>query len=129
MIRKLTSAFIALLISGCATVGSYQAECEKGNTAFSDVVQCLKMSVASDSRPGMAKDARVKLYLLKAEQLSQKVQSREISDIDAKVALQELYVRLKRDENADVDSILANMPRTSRTNCTAFGNNINCITR
>ena len=129
MSRKFTVAFFAILVGGCASIGSYQAECEKRSEAFAEIVQCLKASVASDSRPGMSKDARVKLYLLKADQLSQKVQSKEISELDAKVALQELYVRLKRDKNADIDSILASMPKTTRTNCTAYGNNVNCISR
>ncbi len=124
MIKKIAVTFVAILVSGCATVGSYQTECEQKNAAFADVVQCLKTSIASDSRTGMAKDARVRLYLLKADQLSQKVQNREIAEIDARVALQELYVQLKRDSDAETS-----MPETTRTNCTAYGNKVNCVTR
>ncbi len=120
---------LAFYLGGCTTVGNYQAECEQKNSLFPDVVQCLKTSLASDSR--MARNSRVKLYTLKADQLSQMVQKKEITEIDARVALQELYVRLKRDEDVEVDGILANMPKntTTRTNCYSIGNNINCTTR
>jgi len=83
-------------ISGCATVGSYQADCEKQHSAFPEVVLCLKTALAKD-QPAASKDARVRLYLLKADQLSQRVQRGELSDLDARVTLQELYVNLKSD--------------------------------
>lgn len=81
------------LFAGCATVGSYQAQCEKQHAAFPDVVTCLKTAVASDPNPRFMSEER-KLYLLKAEQLSLQVQKGQISDLDARVALQQLYVDL-----------------------------------
>lgn len=74
-------------------------------------------------------DAKVKLYILKADQLSQMVQKGELSDLDARVVLQELYVRLGRDEDTEISNILVNMPKTRTTDCTSFGNNIRCRTR
>jgi hypothetical protein len=90
-------AAVLSLCAGCATIGSYQAECEKKHAAFPEVVACLKEAVASDSRPEIYKSSpELKLYLLKAEQLSQRVQRGEISDLDARVELQQLYVEMGR---------------------------------
>lgn len=108
-------------VSGCASVGSYQADCEKQYSAFPDVVSCLKNSLAKDWRPGTTKDARIRLYLLKADQLSQKVQKGELSDLDARVALQELYVNLKRDADAENRSVT--------TECSEFLGKLQCTTR
>ena len=95
---------VALLLAGCATlsVGSAQEQCEKRHAAFPDVVTCLKDAVASGSASwggayinlSSKPTPELKLYLLKAEQLSQQVQKGEISDLDARVALQQLYVDL-----------------------------------
>ena len=116
------------LLAGCATVGSYQTQCESRHAAFPDIVLCLKDALTSDRREPMS-DAKVKLYILKADQLSQMVQKGELSDLDARVVLQELYVRLGRDEDTEISNILVNMPKTRTTDCTSFGNNIRCRTR
>lgn len=85
------------LCAGCASIGSYQAGCEKKHASFPQIVTCLQDAVASDSSPWINKSSpEIKLYLLKAEQLSQQVQRREISDLDARVELQQLYVELSR---------------------------------
>lgn len=115
---------VAGCISGCTTVGSYQADCEKQHSAFPDVVRCLKDALAKDWRPSASKDARVRLYLLKADQLSQRVQRGELSDLDARVALQELYVNLKRDEDAEKRS-----SRPLTTECSEFLGKVQCTTR
>jgi|SRR3989344_91680 len=112
------------VLVGCASVGSYQEQCEKQHVAFSNMVLCLKTAISSNSRS--AKDARVKLYLLKADQLSEQVQKGKISELDARVALQELYVVLKRDENTEQS--IANMSKSKTTRCTGFGNNVTCTT-
>ena len=39
--------------------------------------------------------------------------NKEITDIDARVVLQELYVRLKNEQNIDIDRIRASMPKTT----------------
>ena len=117
---------LVLSISGCATVGSYQSACEQEYSKLSDIVACLKKKIASDSRASMKRDARVKLYLLKADQLVQYVQQGKLSEIDARVALQELYVRLKRDEQAEIQDIIANLPKRTNANCRSFGASVNC---
>lgn len=89
-----TSTASVLILSGCATVGSYQQECETKYQAFPDMVNCLNSSVHSDSR--MAGSPLIKLYMLKAEQLSKKVSNSEMSEIDARVELQQTYVGLKQ---------------------------------
>lgn len=121
-------ATVVGLLVGCATVGTYQTQCESRHAAFPEMVLCLKDALASDRRNPMS-DAKVKLYVLKADQLSQMVLKGEINDLDARVALQELYVRLGRDEDVDINNILANMPKTRTTDCTALGNSIRCRTR
>lgn len=116
-----TSAFI--LLNACATVGSYQDACEQQYAAFPDVVVCLKAKLSADWRPA-ARDSRVKLYLLKADQLSQMVQKGEMSEINARVALQELYVKLKQDANAEERAA-----RPLQTNCSEFLGEIRCTTQ
>lgn len=95
-VKRTAILLVACLAYGCATVGSYQTECEKRHRAFPDVVVCLKAAVAEDPRWWMSSNASVKLYLLKAEQLSERVQRGEMSDLDARVAVQALYVDLQR---------------------------------
>jgi len=119
MNMKYINAIFTFALSSCVSVGNYQTACEQMNSSFPEVVQCLKTSLASDAR--MAGNAKVKLYTLKADQLSQMVQKKELSEIDARVALQELYVRLKRHEDSE--------NTTTQTNCYSIGNSINCTTR
>lgn len=90
---------VSFFFVGCATVGSYQAECEQKNTEFKNIVQCLKISTSSDSR--MINNPKIKLYLLKADQLNQKIENKEISEIDAKLELQEYYLKLKQNEELE----------------------------
>ena len=120
---------VAGLLAGCATVGTYQTQCESRHAAFPEMVLCLKDALASAPRNPMS-DAVVKLYMLKADQLSQMVQKGELSDVDARVALQELYIRLGREEeDAKINRALANRPRTSITDCTTSDDRIRCRTR
>jgi hypothetical protein len=122
---------ITIIVSGCATVGSYQQDCEAIHTDFAGMVGCLKTSVQSDSR--IKDDGRVRLYLLKAEQLLVKVKSKEIDELDARAQLQEIYVGLKNQEtserqrNAEIEALTK--PTTTDTNCTVYGNSANCKTR
>lgn len=110
------------MLSGCATVGSYQQECEIQHKAFSDMVNCLNSSVYSDSR--LAGSAFVKLYVLKAEQLSKKVSNGEMSEIDARVELQQTYVGLK--QQSDIQQA-ANIAAYSKMQNTINQNNNNII--
>lgn len=102
---------------GCATVGSYQQECEKNNSSFQAMVKCLNTSISSNSR--MSNDANVKMYLLRAEQLNQKVSNNELSDIDAKVELQKTYLELKHTSDSEIKANTAayyNMQNTINQN-------------
>lgn len=102
---------LAVSLGGCATVvgvGYLQTECESKTKTFPEMANCLKLSIETHPRCGRLpatatptsktcfnsspNDSSVKLYLLKAEQLSQGVQKKEISDLDARVELQKLYV-------------------------------------
>jgi hypothetical protein len=121
---------LALILSGCATVGIYQQDCEVPHSDFGGMVACLKSSVLSDSR--MNGDGRVRLYLLKADQLVAKVNAKEIEELDARVQLQEIYLGLKSQEtaegqrNAEIQALTK--PKTIDTTCTTFGNSANCKT-
>ena len=102
---------LAMSLGGCATVvgvGDLQTECESKTKTFPEMANCLRLSIETfpqcHSQIDRAKvssktcfdlspnDSFVKLYLLKSDQLSQGVQKKEISDIDARVELQKLYV-------------------------------------
>ncbi|MCJ8500131.1 hypothetical protein [Desulfatitalea alkaliphila] len=107
------------LCAGCATIGSYQAQCEQQTSSFPEMVACLKAKVTSDWRPSK-RNQKVKLYLLKADQLSYKVQSGEITEIDAKVELQELYLALKK---------MSDSEKPVRTECRESFGRIKCTTR
>jgi hypothetical protein len=98
-IKPIAMSLIICIAAGCATVGTYQEGCEKQHSDFSEMVLCLKAAIAGDRRPAMSSDAGVKLYVLKAEQLGQQVQRGELTDQEARLTLQELYVRLRLYEN------------------------------
>lgn len=121
-----------LLLSGCTTVGQKQAECEKTNTAFAEIVACTKQAFADNPQAQM--HSGYKLYILKGEQLVQKVQRGEITELDAKVEWQNLYHQLKskevKEQNAAVSSAInsynANRPRT--TTCSESYGSATCTT-
>lgn len=121
----LASAFLF----GCANVGSLQAECENTTSTFNQMVSCLDGRIKQDGR--LARSQEVKLYMLRAQQLSQQVESKQIGELDAKVELQRLFVQLKAREDDDADEIInRSMPnRTMRTNCSTYGGVTNCTTR
>lgn len=88
-----------LAISGCAKVSDYQATCEQQYAKFSDMANCLDVSVKNDSR--MSSAANPKLYVLAAKLLGQGVDSGKISDAQARLELQNLYVNMQRQEAYD----------------------------
>jgi len=137
---------LVAVLTGCATVSSYQTQCEQRTTTFPDMAQCLKAAV------GQPRGQGTKLYLLVAEQLSQRVQRHEISDADARVELQRTYMRVYRDGGDDstggrlLRAFAAGMEgaarsraesnaamqqrdtRPSSTDCQRVGNSIYCTT-
>lgn len=87
-----------IIISGCAKVSDYQASCEQRYARLSDMANCLDASVKSDSR--MSSAPTPKLYVLAAKMLGQSVDEGKISDAQARLELQNLYVRLQSQEQA-----------------------------
>ena len=87
-----------ILLSGCAKVSDYQSSCEQRYAKLSDMANCLDASVKSDSR--MASAPTPKLYVLAANMLGQSVDEGKINDAQARLELQNLYVRLQNQEQA-----------------------------
>lgn len=101
-----------ILLASCAASGTQmQAECEARLQKFPEIFQCTYEAVASRN-PSILQDARAKLYLLRGEQLALQVLGGKISNLDAKVAWQQLYVELK---SARDQEVLATMNATSRS--------------
>jgi len=107
---------VVLLISGCATIGSRQNECERQHSSFEKIVACTKQAFANDPR---ANNDRIKLYFLKGDQLVEQINEGKITELDAKTEWQALYVQLRAQQRAE---------RVRYTNCQAFGGNLNCTT-
>lgn len=108
--RKFAS-IAALALAGCATSGAQlQSECEARHPAFPEAFECTKAAVYA-RRADALSDPRVKLYLLKGEQLAGQVRDAQIKDIDARVEWQRLFVELKAANDAEVSRILATIPK------------------
>jgi hypothetical protein len=119
---------LSLLISGCATqkINAYQTECEKKTTTFAELSSCLQGALETQSSSFLSDNSGLTLYVLKAEQLSQKIQKGEISEIDARVTLQELYVKLENEEKSRAKSINTDTHQEKRctTYCTVMKGNV-----
>lgn len=125
MIMKKFSLFaIAIALAGCTNLGQLQANCEATTSSFPQMVECLKVQVANDGR--MRNSQEIKLYMLKADQLSGRVAKGAVSEIDAKVELQQIYVQLKQQETSNAMAAYAARPRMS--NCYPVGNTVQCNT-
>ncbi|PPE57086.1 hypothetical protein [Pectobacterium brasiliense] len=96
---KYVIAALPLLLVGCAKVSDYQAGCEQRYSKLSDMATCLDISIKNDSR--MATAPTPKMYVLAAKFLGQKVDSGEITDMQARMELQNLYINMQRQEQAD----------------------------
>ncbi|WP_245759456.1 hypothetical protein [Yersinia ruckeri] len=90
---------LPFLLAGCAKVSDYQAKCEQQYSRFSEMASCLDTSVKTDSR--MASAATPKLYVLTAKMLGEGVDKGNISDSQARLELQTLYVNMQRQESAE----------------------------
>lgn len=145
MRSKAVALILLVGLTGCATVASRQVSCEQRTTTFPDIAQCLKAAVGQPRIP------ETKLYLLTAEQLSEKVQRHEMSDTDARVELQRTYMRAYRDggddstgkillrafaagmqgaarARAESNAAMQRDAQPSSTDCQRVGNNIYCTT-
>jgi len=96
---KYVIAALPLLLIGCAKVSDYQASCEQRYSKLSDVATCLDISIKNDYRMGTA--ATPKMYVLAAKFLGQKVDSGDITDMQARMELQNLYINMQRQEKSD----------------------------
>lgn len=96
---KKALVFLPLLLAGCAKVSDYQTSCEQRYAKLSDMANCLDTSVKNDSRLSGAPTP--KLYVLVAKLLGQGVDQGKISDAQARLELQNLYVNMQRQEYAD----------------------------
>ncbi|MGI0014817.1 MAG: hypothetical protein ACREBU_15460 [Nitrososphaera sp.] len=98
--RGLMVAFSVLTLSSCTTVGQYQGECEKRYSALTEMVSCLKARIAEDPRMGRHSSSDLlRLYLAYADAAVSRVQEGTMSETDARLALAELYSRLKTTEH------------------------------
>ena len=126
--KHLVLLLALILLTSCATVEKRQVACEEQYSKFLDIYSCTKQSIATDAR--LNKDAGVKLYLLKGEQLVEQLSNGKISEIDAKTEWQKLFVELKQHEDGEqaarVRNYNANKPK--QTYCVPVGNSVSCTT-
>ncbi|GAA0510823.1 lipoprotein [Tatumella terrea] len=91
-----------LILVGCAKVSDYQNKCEQIYPRLTDMANCLDRSIKNDSR--MSSASQPKLYVLAAKYLGQGVDNGNISDAQARMELQNLYVNMQRQESMDEQS-------------------------
>ena len=131
-----TFASIATLsmLSACATNGAdMQYECEAKHSYFPEIYQCTYHAVATRN-PAILKDPRAKLYLLRGEQLAEEVTSKKISNVDAKVFWQRLFVEIKASRDKDtataIESITRSIEASRAANNALIGNSqVNCTSQ
>lgn len=100
--KHIVIAFLAgAVIAGCAGLDTSHANCVNSNKLFSEVTRCINETLGSDSDP------RVQMYVLKANQLNGNVEKGVISDLDARVALQETMLGIYRDAAAAYGAVRA----------------------
>lgn len=121
------AALAALVLAGCAGPGTQiQAECEALHKAFVPMFQCTYDGIVARA-PRVLQDDRAKLYLLKGEQLAAAVYQGRISDLDARVEWQRLFVDLKaakvQEELAVLNAVQAARPTTVNCTSTRIGAN------
>lgn len=117
----LTASMGAMIISGCAGLQDYQATCERRTSTFAQFTECYKAEVLADRRA--QSDARVKLLLLKTDQLSERVKTGSLSELDARLEFQQTFVALKDAANSE-DA--ARQAASSTTTCVMRGKKMVC---
>lgn len=137
---KLELVAVSLALIGCATGTAMKAECESRHSNFPEIVQCTK-ALITERNPGLMNNERAKLYVWRGEQLAQGVTDGRISNIDAKVAWQQMLVDMRAQNDAQIMQLLATMPKpqpaapaarqpsSTSTNCTSATTNVGGITR
>lgn len=95
MLKLGTLILVAAVLLSCAKVRHYQTACESQYAAFPAMVACLKGKIAQDRRMQSSQDTDlVRLYVTYADAAAAKVISGDMTEVDAKLALAELYTRL-----------------------------------
>ena len=125
----LTFLFLFFLV-GCATsMGKKQLACEEQYSSFEQVVSCTKDSFMKD-KFAKVNDPSVKLYFLKGDQLVEKLNKKEITEIDARTEWQKLYVELKNQEENRSSAAAAayGANKIKQTHCVPIGNSVSCTT-
>jgi len=133
MFKKIISASLLTVLTACTSVGNIQRDCEKQYSKFEDIVNCTKAALAGNS--SAEKDASVKLYFLEAEQLIEKINKGVMTEGEAKLEWQRLFVNLKNKEESRRPVYIQNnnsqnytVPRPRQTVCTPMGNSVSCNT-
>ncbi|MEQ9743809.1 hypothetical protein ABRQ05_05815 [Pectobacterium actinidiae] len=93
---KYLVAIIPLMLTACTTTSQLQSECEKRYTRLSDMANCLDYSIKEDQI--LSSVPWVKLYVLNAKVLGQKVDKGELNDLEARIELQNQYIAFKQKE-------------------------------
>ena len=119
---------LIILMTGCASVEGEQAECENQYSEFSKIVSCTKQSVANNA--SAQNNTSYKLYILKGEQLVERVKSKEITDLDAKVEWQRVYAQMRNREGNKSSGTASEyyMRNPRKIICTPNGNSPTCST-
>lgn len=91
---------VAILLVGCASGTQIQAECEAKFSHFPDIYACTKSNITERS-PQILQSARAKMYLLRGEQLAERVVSGKMTSLDAKVEWQKSFIALKNEADQD----------------------------
>ena len=77
--RRTFATLATLLLSACAGPGTrMQTDCEALHRAFTPMFECTRDAVAS-KRPDLLSNPRVKLYMLRGEQLAARVSAGAMS--------------------------------------------------
>ncbi|CAG75267.1 putative lipoprotein [Pectobacterium atrosepticum SCRI1043] len=93
---KYLFAIIPLMLTSCTTASELQSECEKRYVRLSDMATCLDYSIKEE--PILSSTPWLKLYVLNAKLLGQKVDKGELKDLEARIELQNQYIAYKQQE-------------------------------
>jgi hypothetical protein len=85
-----------MLLASCAITGTQiQSECESKYSGFVEAFNCTRDRIRAES-PKRLDPPQAKLYMLKGEQLSERVKAGQMSDIDAKVEWAKAYMEMQQ---------------------------------
>ena len=143
--KVMISLVLLVTIAGCSTaptVGQRQISCEQAYLPnFINVVACTKAMAELDGRMANPHPL-IRLYFMKGDELAEAVKSGVLTHTQARARWQDLYVRLKAQDDAQSDAALQSAlsalnqslkagqaPRTqmpTQTNCRYVGGLLSC---